>query len=171
MKIPNMWKAWLHDSPAKLDACFEHETSLAECAYERLVEKVIKSGEDADSIFVFLQTNMHKLVLYQKHLICAQSGSYPQISFDQAWSAIEFVQSQEKFAGLPLPRAQVELCFQSATGADGNSALKGSMNRAALLNFLVRLAQCWVRRERGTREKISVHFTAFMKLYVDPVLN
>lgn len=47
LKVPNVWKPWRADTPADLENCFAIEVQKPEFQYERLVEKIIKSEEDA----------------------------------------------------------------------------------------------------------------------------
>lgn len=77
--------------------------------------------------------------------------------------------------GSGVPRAVIELCFQSATLADGISALQRGMRRVELLNFLLRLCQQWRRLEkRQFKEKmfkVSEVFPRFIKAYIDPIIE
>lgn len=159
LKVPNVWKPWRTDTENDLQKCFELESSQTEFQRERLMEKVIKNDQDAEATFQIMADNMHKIVLYQKHLLLGTCTKYPSISFDQIFNAIEYVHNTPKFhmKNVAIPRAQVELCFQSATGADGISALKGAMKRADLLNFLLRLCQQFRRIEKVKyKEKMNL---------------
>lgn len=104
------------------------------------------------------------------------NAKYPSIGFDTMFDAIDFVYNQPKFRGEVIPRALIELCFQSATSADGISALKGSMKRAELLNFLLRFCQVFLRSERKSQKKkkkltISECFPRFLRVFVDPIIE
>lgn len=51
------------------------------------------------------------------------------------------------------------------------SALKGAMDRAELLNFIIRVALQWVRLDKSTKEKLSTWLLQFMKTYIDPIIE
>lgn len=54
---------------------------------------------------------------------------------------------------------------------DGVSALKGALQRAELLNVLVRLALQWARRDQKFDSLLGPRLQTFLKLYVDPVVE
>ena len=173
-KVPNVWKPWVDDTPGKLEQIFGLETRSEEFNYDRLLRRVVREESQMSHMMKMLSENMDKITLWQKCLLTVNSTHYPRIPFEPAHACIVETQEENLQQRTKFEKAHIELCFQAATNQDGAAGLRGAMQRAELMNFLVRLVVQFRTIEQANGIdglSLGETFGYVLHLYVDPIFE
>lgn len=136
--VPDMWVDFKNDNQSDLNKAFLNDLNSDD--FE--IGKIIKDEDDCKACIDFLKDNMAPFMTFQKQLMF-MSNKYPQINWEVLFRTVDALQTDSAFpySDCKIIRGQLEIIFMRATRNDKVGGLRGAVQRAELLDFMMRLAR------------------------------